>query len=884
MEIIISHTNADFDSFASMVAAQKVYPDAKIVLAGAQNRNVREFLTLHDDVIRTYDARQIDKKAVSRLIIVDTKIGRRLGELQDLAYMPGVEVFTFDHHPATPEDVPITRDFSEEVGATITILTKIIRDKGISITPFEATLFALGVHEDTGSLTYKTTTYDDASALAFLMANKANIDMIHRFLNPALAPDQHALFDILLHASKVIEINNVSVMITRADVDEYVEGGSIVVHKLADVENVEAIFALLNQGNRVYLIGRSRTDAIDVGKILEEFGGGGHAQAASAVIKGISNADDVEDKIIEDKLIKALFANIKQPLVAKQIMSSPVRLIESDLSIKEANKLMIKYGYSGLPVVENGKLVGLIGRREIDKAAHHGLSHAPVKGFMTRRIQPIPPEMPLPEIQKLLSDENLGRVPVVENDLIVGIISRTDILKAMGGLDYFSRSQGSKAMKPQYTRGEIAQKIKTTLPSELQRILREVGDIANLTGFSAFLVGGIVRDLLLNNKNLDVDIVIEGDAVEFAAILVEKLGGKIRAHQKFGTAVVILPSGFRIDFASARAEFYEKPAVLPQVEPTSIKQDLARRDFTINAMAISLNTKDYGKLLDYFNGQRDLRYGRIRILHNLSFIEDPTRIFRAARFEQRLGFRMETETEELLRKAIDMDLIEQLSGSRVRDELMLILSEEKPYRILKRLSDLGALKIAGIGTAINEEIEQLFRKVDDAISELDFNFPAGIQRRLVYLAVILKDMKKKAIVSWCERMKLRKTETARLLEMACEVPKVIDEFNKAARLKNSRIYELLQPMSPEALVFAHAVSANLKVQKIIHLYLSRLRGTKVSVNGRNLQRMGFPPSPIYNIILRGLLIAKLDGKVGTLEDEERFVIEHFGQFRTNSAG
>jgi len=871
MEIITTHINTDFDAFAAAVAAQKIYSDAKIALVGSQNKNVREFLALHDDVIETFDARHIDKKIVSRLIVVDTKIGRRLGDLQELAYKPGIEVFTFDHHPATPEDIPITRDFSENVGATTTILTKIIRDKGVHITPFEATLFALGIHEDTGSLTFKTTTYDDADALAYLMASGANIEMINRFLNPILAPEQHGLFDKLLHAARVIDVNGVPVMLTRAEVSEYIEGGSVVVSKIADTENSEVIFALLEHDDRVYVIGRSRTDMVDVGKILEALGGGGHAQAASASIK------EIELQSVEERIIKELFAHVKQPPVAREIMSAPVRTVNADITIRDANKLMIRYGYSGLPVVEDGKLVGLIGRREIDKAAHHGLSHAPVKGFMMRKIAPVSPDTQLPEIQRLLSDENLGRVPVVDKGEVIGIISRTDILKALGGIEYFNRTKNLQMAKPQYSRGEIAQKIKTLLPGKVQMLLREIGELADECDFSVYLVGGIVRDLLLNYRNLDVDIVVEGDAIEFGGIIATKLRGRIRPHHKFGTAVVILPDGFRLDLASARAEFYEKPAALPQVEPTSIRQDLARRDFSINAMAVSLNVKDYGKLLDFFNGQRDLKNGRVRILHNLSFIEDPTRIFRGVRFEQRFGFKLESETEELLRKAIDMDLIGHLSDARIRDELMLILAEDNPYRILRRLDELGALKILEPRLKIDNRLKALFNRIDDAMRELDHHFATEVQKRFVYLAALLSNLDKRELDSWCERMKLKKVDKMRLIEMVVDVPLVVEELENVTRMKNSKLYELLRPLSAEALIFAYALSQKKQVEKKIHFYLSSLRSEKLSVDGRTLRKMGFPPSQVYNRILKVLLAAKLDGKVKTPEDEIKFVLDYFGK-------
>ena len=867
MEVITAHINADFDAFASTVAAQKIYPDAKIVMAGAQNKNVREFLALHDDVIDTLELKHLDKKSVSRLIVVDTKIGRRLGELQDLAYKPGIEVFTFDHHPSTKEDVPITRDFSENVGSTTTILTKIIRDKGLKLTPFEATLFALGIHEDTGSLTFRTTTYDDAEALAYLMGKGANIELINRFLNPVLEPEQHDLLDRLLHAARIIDVSGTPIMVARAVVDEYIEGGSVVASKMADIENIDVIFVLLEHDDRVYIIGRSRTEVVDVGKILEDMGGGGHAQAASASVK------EKDAAVVEAKLEQAIRAHVKEPLVAREIMSAPVRTINADISIKDANKLMMSYGYNGLPVVEDGKLVGIIGRREIDKAAHHGLSHAPVKGFMMRKIEPVAPDTPLPDIQRLLSDESLGRIPVVDKGKVIGIVSRTDILKALGGSEYFSGPKGALHAKAEYSRGEIAQKIKTLLPGDVQKLLRDIGDLADEKGYTVYLVGGIVRDLLLDHRNLDVDIVVEGDAIEFANIFTTHtgMGARIRTHRKFGTAVVIMPDGFRVDFASARAEFYERPGALPQVEPTSLRHDLARRDFTINAMAVSLSAKTFGKLLDFFNGQRDLKNGRVRILHNLSFIEDPTRIFRGVRFEQRFGFKLDSETEEQLRKAIEMDLIGHLSDARVRDEMLLILSEAAPFKTLKRLQELGALSILHPKIVIDAELKALFGRIDDAVRELDHHFAHKVKKLMPYRAGLLRHLNKKELEAWLNRMKIKKADKVRLQELILEVPKVLKGLEGSERPKNSDIYKMLNPLSPEALVFAHALTKSLAARRRIHYYLSSLRGVKVSVDGRTLRKMGFPPSPVYNIVLRELLAAKLDGKINTPEEELEYV-------------
>lgn len=293
-------------------------------------------------------------------------------------------------------------------------------------------------------------------------------------------------------------------------------------------------------------------------------------------------------------------------------------------------------------------------------------------------------------------------------------------------------------------------------------------------------------------------------------------------------------------------------------------------------MAVSLNVKDYGKLLDFFNGQRDLKNGRIRILHNLSFVEDPTRVFRGVRFEQRLGFKLESETEELLRKAIEMELIGHLSEARIRDELMLILAEDTPFRILKRLDELGALKILEPKITVDSALKSVFARIDDAIRELDHHFALRVQKKMVYLAALLRNLNGRDLEQWCARMKIRRADTNRLVEMVIDVPETVKKFEDMDRVKNSLLYRLLHPLSPEALVFAHALTTKLKLRKMIHYYLSSLRGVKLSVDGRTLRKMGFPPSQVYNVVLRELLAVKLDGKVETPEDEIEFVHDRFG--------
>ena len=238
---------------------------------------------------------------------------------------------------------------------------------------------------------------------------------------------------------------------------------------------------------------------------------------------------------------------------------------------------------------------------------------------------------------------------------------------------------------------KINERVRQRLSPALQGILDQAGSLAGEMGFHAYIVGGMVRDLLLGSDNFDLDIVVEGDGIRFAGCLAERLQATVKSHERFGSATITFPDRPRVDIATARTEIYERPAALPRVTPGSIRDDMRRRDFTINSLAISLMPAEFGRLLDFFHGVRDLRERHIRVLHEQSFMDDPTRIFRAVRFEARLGFRMVRSTEQLLVEALSRSILTELEDYRIAAELRLILEEPDPARSLKRLAQLGVI-------------------------------------------------------------------------------------------------------------------------------------------------------------------------------------------------
>jgi len=354
-------------------------------------------------------------------------------------------------------------------------------------------------------------------------------------------------------------------------------------------------------------------------------------------------------------------------------MSTPVKTIPSDQKIRSAKKVLKKLRLKGAPVIEKGRMIGVITLNDIQKAMKHHYEHASVKGYMSRSVITVSPDVPLHLIQKIMFEKNIGRLPVLKKKKLIGIVTRTDVLKTVHR-DIFEKAE---PLKKRRTRFNISTKMKKMLPREILKILHTIGGTADLEGLRAFVVGGFVRDLLLGVKNFDIDIVLEGDAISFGKKIAKLLNGSYVAYKKFGTSSVVInwPKGlripgtsnltlrqaqgrpehnrgakFKLDFATARKESYEKPAALPTVQFSLLKDDLHRRDFTINAMAASLNKGSFSQLIDFFGGERDLEKGIIKVLHDGSFIDDPTRIFRAVRFEQRFGFRIDRYTRDLIKR------------------------------------------------------------------------------------------------------------------------------------------------------------------------------------------------------------------------------------------
>ena len=683
MDIIATHINADFDCLGAMIAAKRLYPDAVLVFPGGQERGLRDFLlqsTLYAYGVK--GLRDIDLDTVTRLILVDVRSSTRIGRLAEIVGRPGLEIHIYDHHPADEYSLQGQVEVIRNVGATTTIMAEIFMERGIVPTADEATMMMLGLYEDTGQLLFSGTTADDFRAAAFLLEHGANLNLVGDFLVREMTPEQISLLNDLLKSCQKVSVGGIEIAIASASLDSYVGDISGLIHKLKDIENLNVLIAAVRMEDRIFLIGRSRVAEVHVGELFQEFGGGGHAFAASATVRDMTLVQ------LLGRLEKVLPLHVHSQVTARDLMTSPVKAIAAEATIDEARNLIGRFDFNALPVLnEDQQVVGIITRRIVEKAAYHKLAKLLVREVMNSDFETVSPDAPPEVLQRGIVEHNQRCIPVLDAGELVGVVTRTDLFRHMLG----ARRQDWEDEGPVQYRGlQLKQKnlrrlLETQLPTFVKGLLKQLGTVAEEQGVKIFLVGGFVRDLLLRQRNLDVDVVVEGDGISFARAFAATAKCRVREHEKFGTAVIVFPDGFKIDIASARLEYYASPAALPNVEHASIRHDLYRRDFTINTLTISLSPDDYGQLLDFFGVQRDLKDKTIRVLHNLSFIEDPTRLFRAIRFEQRLGFRIGRQTERLMRSAVRMKLVRKVGGPRILNELEQLLDEPQVVAALERL-------------------------------------------------------------------------------------------------------------------------------------------------------------------------------------------------------
>ena len=876
MDVITTHVNADFDTIASMVAARKLYPGAVIVLPGTQEETVKGFLLQSAFyALEVRKARELDLSLVTRVILVDIRNSARIGAFREVVNRPGVDLHIYDHHPDEEADLHGSVEVIRPVGSTTTILVEILKERGIPIAPDEATVMMLGIYEDTGSLVFPSTTVSDYQAAAHLLSCGANLGAVSDILAKDLTSEQISLLYDLIQGSKSYTIHGVEVVIAEARREEYVGDLAVLVHKLRDMEAVNVLFAVCQMGDRVVIVGRSRKPEVDVGAVMREFGGGGHPYAASANIK------DVTTFQVRDKIFRVLSEKVIPRRTAADLMVIPARSALAENTISEVHQVLTRFNINAVPVLrggeeEGGGVLGIITRQVVEKALFHGLGNEKVIEYTNTDFDTVEPAEGIDRVQEIIIRKNQRLVPVMTGGRVEGIITRTGLLRflhevrdvqpADTGVDipaggFLSRHKN------------VTHLLKERLPERVLGLLRSAGEVAEGIGMTAYVVGGFVRDLVMRIDNLDVDLVIEGDGIGFAEAFARENPCRVRPHHKFGTAVLVFPDGFKIDAATARVEYYLEPAALPTVEYSSIKQDLYRRDFTINTLAVRLNATSFGELIDFYGAQRDIKERVIRVLHSLSFVEDPSRILRATRFERRFGFIIGRHTLNLIRNAVRLDLIARLPKPRLFGELLLILEEEDPTAILRRLAEFN------IGPSIHPKIPldrkhlALLEETAEILVWFSLLFlDEKVEKWGVLFLALLDPLSPDEAKAFAAELGVGRKAREWVRIAKFDADGLIHKLLAGRTVSRKIIYDTFHPMPNEVILYMMAKSKHPDIRRYISLYFTQLKNVRPLITGKDLLGLGYAPGPDFKRIFDEVLERKFTGELKTKAAETSFVL------------
>lgn len=866
MILITSHTNADFDSLACMVAARRLYPGATLTFSGASEVQVRRFVERHAaELPPVPHLKTLDLNDVDRLVCVDVADRKRLGPigvLLDRAHPVPCDIY--DHHPGLC-DLPGKVRRLEEVGACSTLFVRELEDREITPTPFEAGLLLLGIYEDTGFLTFPTTRPPDFRAAMRCLEWGADLAQVTRVLHRELTQNQLRLLTEVMGTLEPVRVGGVTVHVASLSALEYIPDLSILMHELMNLEDLEVLFLLAYLENRVHVIGRSRSPKVDVGSVLDRFGGGGHPSAASATLKG-RTLDEARRLLIHE-----LTAGHPVGLKASDLFLKDFRRIDASATVEEAFRDMNRHRVNALPVFSGGGLLGVVTRQEVDGAMHHGLPQTAVASLVVSAPPILPPETSAEEVRRLMLERSWRIVLFGSGPRgVVGLLSRMHLFKSLYRLE---EPPAPHRTGGQPSRQEMLNRLRGALPEGDYELLVELGALASKSGAECLLIGGAVRDLLLGKSLRDVDFVVEGNAPDLVRAWVALHGGRVKVHEEFGTAVWLRPTGAKWDFATARAEYYEAPAALPTVAHAALHQDLYRRDFTINTLAVHLAPDRLGEVLDLFGGVRDLKNGCIRVLHGLSFVEDPTRAFRAVRFAVSLGFDLPPETASLIRSALSQGVFRGLSPKRLLAELDQIVRGSYAVEGLRALESYGLLQVVWPGMKISPKVRERLYRIQQALDFYEMHFPrAPVDRLVLFLMVLLEPAKLSELEAFLGRYPFRRRARELLQRYRDDAWRGVREIAGPARTAGG-VYRLLGEEGAEWCLYLLSRLDDPRAQALVRDHLTTHRFVRLDIDGEDLKGAGALPSAGFAAGLLAAKVAKIDGFAPSREEQLRVALE-----------
>jgi tRNA nucleotidyltransferase (CCA-adding enzyme) len=861
VELLVTHLGADFDAFAAMLVARRLHPEARLFFPGSREGSVRRMIEARGIEVPEVRQRDVDPALVRRVVLLDTRQRDRLGVVARwLEKRPEIEVIAYDHHPDADGDVPHGGGrVDPTVGATSTLLAELLRERGEQPDVDEATLMLMGIYEDTGALSYPTTSARDLEAAAWLLGCGGDLAAVRR--HALHAPDRQHL-EVLYRMTQELEVLRLHghrVGLVALELGVYVDELAPLVSRCLEMFDLPLLFGVFGEAERVTVIARGNLAGFHAGEALGKLtGGGGHATAAAGSVRGATVLE------VRERVRAFLETALPPSARARDLMIAPFAAVDSTASVASAKARLLRARVNAAPVLADGRAVGAVTRQLLDGALQHELGDRPVSHVMLREVACVAPDAPADELATLMVGQHPRFVLVCEpgSEAPLGVVTRMAVLRHLHArVESVATPVEQRAREARERRQGIGTLLAERVAAPMAAVVETIAAASRRSGVPAYLVGGFVRDLLLGRENRDLDVVVEGDGPGFARLLAADLDASVRVHEAFLTAALRLPDGTTLDVASARSEFYRAPAVLPEVESSALRQDLYRRDFTINTLALRLGPDPPIELVDHFGGQRDLKDGVLRVLHGLSFIDDPTRVLRAVRLGERLDFRIAPETLRLASVAVGEGIFEQLSGSRLRDELELLLDDpETAVRGLERLDEMGVL--AAIHPALRVDSPRL-HALRQARAAFDWYRLQGIEEPparlwLLLLLALVADATAEERRAVAVRLQLQPA-AGELLERGPWRRESV-ERELAGELAPHAAHAALGGLAGEELLWVFAAGEE-PTREWVRRELLELRRLRLGIAGRDLLAHGHPPGPRIGAALAATRAARLDGQI-----------------------
>lgn len=839
MQVVLLQEGADLDALSSAYGLTLLNSRLKIVLPNSLSSSVIRAIDEFKDSFKgkIIKKNQLDWSKVKRLYLTDSHNIPK--------YFTG-EIIIYDHHeiPQISESGNI-KLYIHNTGAATTIVVEALKKRKRKLSVEDATILALGIYEDTGSFKFSSTTKRDIKSLEYLLNFGINFNKLRKVLEQGFDQEDIYILDNLLKNISSVKISDKTIGITYFS-DRYSKDISGLLKYLKDFESFHAFFAVIGQKNKVSIIGRSKDKSINVSSILSLFDGGGHWYAASAKVKGFSVREvyDILKFIISERKLKVI------DFLEKDI---PVLNIEDKISrCRELPHFPIY-----IVVDDKQKYYGVITDRTVRDLLKHGFYSEKVYNY-TQDVITVSSDMYIFQLLKILKTTDQEIFPVVDGGKLSGIITRNLILKKL----FSEQAKIYLEIKPK--RRNIIHLIERSFPDYLLSELHFIGKISKDFGFRTFLVGGVVRDIVMRRENLDIDLLVEGDAILLLREYAKEKGYSYFFYPEFLTGYVKTDSGLKIDFATARREIYDYPGAYPRVEKATVEEDLVRRDFTINTMIAEITEGNFGLLFDYFGGLRDIKEKRIRILHPVSFIEDPIRILRAVRFAGRFDFKLQKDTEILLKNAVRNSLLSYASPGRIKLELELTFNEEKVLQILKLMEKYSILYSIFDIEKLTPEIISKLQKIKDMTVIFREIFSFEPSKTFLYILTLLSV--KPIEEAYILLKNYHFDREARYIEIVHRYVSLLKDK------ENLNTYIDLLKENKDILSATVILSDDDISAKIIDMYK---KYKNPLITGRDLISLGLKPSSTFKNILEEINYGYLTGKFEKKEDCIKYIIENY---------